>query len=116
MRFKLPTFTLTVRDLTAEEYAANKRGVAEGRDYFAVVIRAKGERDALTLCVGSPVIRTAGHPWNEAAAARSAISFASAPWCADDATERDWMESHGEDLTNEAFCHRVLGTELREGC
>lgn len=127
MRFKLPSFSITVRDLTEQEHVSNTRGIAEGRDYFAIDIRAKcGDRcgdkshtrglHTITLCVGSPVIMTAGETWNEAAAARSAISFASAPWCADDDSEREWMESHGEDLTNESFSHRVLGAELREGC
>ena len=114
MRFKLPSFTLTVRDLTDEELTANKRGLAEGRDYYAVDILARGHKRTLTLCIGSPVILTQGSEWNEAEAARSAISFATAPWCADDPTERAWMEDYGEELTNEAYCHRTLGKELRQ--
>jgi len=115
MKFKLPTFTLTVRDLTSEEYA---RQTDRQRDYFAVDIKKLAGRGkaghSITLCVGGPVIMTQGHTWNEAAAARSAISFANAPYCADDPNERTWMEMHGEDLNNEAFCHRILGKELRQ--
>lgn len=110
MKFKLPSFTLTCRDLTDEELRANRSGIAEGRDYIAVVIRHKPSRSQITLCVGSPILRS----FDEAEAARSAISFASAPWCADDPKEREWMESYGEDLSNEAFCHRTLGKELRQ--
>jgi hypothetical protein len=107
-RFRLPGFTLTARELTDAERAANRD---PGRDYIAIDISAKGD-GAITLCVGSPVCGE----WDENRAARAAISFANAPWCADDPGERAWMEAHGEELTNQAYCHRVLGAELREGC
>lgn len=32
----------------------------------------------------------------------------------DNDTEREWMEAYGEELTNEAYCHRTLGKEMRE--
>lgn len=113
MRFNLPSFVLIARDLTSEEWA---RQTDRRRDYYAIEIRRKREKTGITLCVGSPVIMTEGSEWNETAAARSAISFANAPWCADDDTEREWMEAHGEDLSNEAFCHRTLGAEMRKEC
>lgn len=116
MRFNLPSFTLTVRDLTDEEWS---RQIDRSRDYYAVEINARcgrGKRAAITLVIGSGAIRVVGSVWNETAAARSAISFASAPHSADDDTERAWMEAHGEDLSNEASCHRTLGTEMRRGC
>src|SRR5262245_56627298 len=97
-RFKLPSFTLTVRYVTADENSANARGIAEGRDYYAVDITERNLGDKLTLYVGSSVIMTKGSVWNEAAAARSAISFASAPWCADNEQEERWMDMHGEEL------------------
>ena len=109
MRFNLPSFVLVTRDLTSDEWA---RQSDRSRDYIAVTIRAKRERESITLLVGSPVCGE----WSDVLAARSAISFASAPWCADDPTEKAWIEAHGEDLSNEAFCHRTLGKELREGC
>jgi len=112
-RFILPGFILGCRDLTDEESQANRAGIAEKRDYIAVDIRHKKTGDQITLCVGSPIIMMQGESWGEAAAARSAISFASAPWCADDPKEKAWMRSYGEDLTNDAFCHGELGKEMR---
>lgn len=73
---------------------------------MAVVIRAKGG-DALTCVVGSPMIGS----WDEDRATRSAISFASEISCWDSQEERTWVETHGEQLFNEACCHAVLGLE-----
>jgi hypothetical protein len=117
MRFKLPSFTLTTREPTAEELRVQSD--RHQREYIAVEIAKRNGRgrkaDAITLVVGLPIIRIAGDETPEdLAAARSAISFASAPWCADDPHEKEWMETHGEDLSNEAFCHRTLGKELRQ--
>lgn len=112
--YRLPSFTITARELTAEEWQSNRSGVTEGRDYIAIVIRAKSEGwPQLTLCVGSPIIMTQGHVWDEDAAARSALSFASEPSCWDKPEDKAWVDCHGETLTNEAFCHRTLGKEMR---
>lgn len=102
-------YTIYACEPTADESRNDLR-----RDYITCVIFKAGETRGLVLPIGSPIIHTQDHPWNEAAAARSAISFASAPWCADDANEKQWMEDNGDDLNNAAYNHRVLGSELRE--
>lgn len=112
MRFKLPNFTLTTRELTDEERRINTGGICEGRKYIAVEIRHTRSNKQIVLCVGSGV---GAWIFDDAKAARSAISFAGAPWCADDPKEKEWMESYGEDLANDAFCHRILGKEMRDG-
>lgn len=112
--FRLPSFRINVRDLTDEETASNRNGIAEGRDYYAIDIFDK-DGASLTLCVGGPIVMTQGKSWNETTAARSALSFASEASCFDDEQEIAWVEANGEDLINEAFNHRVLGTEMRAG-
>ena len=116
MRFKLPSFTLTTREPTSEEWRVQSD---KQRSYVTVEIAKRNGRghkaDTITLVIGLPIVRLHGDETPEdLAAARSAISFASAPWCADDPHEKEWMETHGEDLTNEACYHRALGKELRE--
>lgn len=110
--FKLPNFRINVRDLTDEENTANRSGIAEGRDYFAVDFFDK-DGASITCCVGSPIVMMQGESWNETTAARSAVSFACEPSCFDDEQERAWSEQNGEDLLNEAYCHRILGSEMR---
>lgn len=111
-RYRTPSFAITVRELTSSELSANanhRRDLFDSRrEYLAVDIRAKGD-GVLTCLVGSPVVGE----WNPERAARSAVSFASERSCWDLPSEREWVEAHGEELSNEAFCHRVLGAEMR---
>lgn len=104
--FRLPSFTISVRELTADERAANRD---MSRDYMAVMIRHKSN-DLIVAVVGSPQMGS----WNEDKAARSAISFASEESCWNDPKENLWVRLYGEDLTMEAFNHGVLGKELRQ--
>ncbi len=108
MKFKLPSFTLTVRDLTSDEWA---RESDRSRDYYRVTIRS-ADGPELGMSVGSPVYGK----WSETLAARSALSFASEPNCWDDPAECEWVRMYGEELTNEAIGHRVLGKEMRNDC
>ncbi len=103
-RFRLPSFSIAVSECTPTERA----GVEMSRDCLSVRINAKA--GAIVIVVGSPIIGD----WQEVDAVRAAISFASTPSCHDDAADREWSESNGELLSNEAFCHRLLGKELRE--
>lgn len=111
--YRLPSFTLTARELTLKERQDNQPGIAEGRDYIAIEIRAKSEGwpAKLVVCVGSPICGD----WSEDKAARSALSFASEPSCWDEPKDRAWVDCHAETLISEASCHGVLGKNLREG-
>lgn len=111
-RYRLPSFVLTAREPTDDERTAS--GECGKRDVITIEIRRKGEKTSLVVPVGSPVIMVQGKIWNEDSAARSALSFASAPSCWDDQTDREWSRENGERLTNEAFCHRILGKEMRQ--
>ena len=109
-RYRLPSFTITVRECTPTERAT----VEPSRDALTVEIKAKAPGGGgIVWCnaIGSPVCGS----WDEARCARTAISFASNSCDLDDADpDRLWVESFGETLTNEAFNHVVLGKELRQ--
>ena len=111
--YRLPSFTISVRECTVgeltAEHARDDRW-AQSRDYVAVEIRAKADSLKLTCVVGSPACGS----WDEDRAARAALSFAAEPSCWDVADDESWSRTHGETLTNEAFCHGVLGKELRQ--
>ena len=108
-RYRLPSFTITVRECTPAERAT----IEQSRDAVTVVIKPRGGRPWVNA-VGSPIYGD----WCEDRAARAAISFASCDYLGTLGTDEDpdtvWAKEYGETLTNEAYCHRVLGKELRQ--
>ncbi len=105
MRFKLPSFTI------ATAPAAPALGLESNREWIAVTIRHRPSGAEISFPVGSPVYGD----FDEVKAARSAISFASTWYCHEGAEEQEFARLYGEALTNEAFCHRTLGVEMRRG-
>ena len=87
--FRLDGFTLYACEPTAEESRNDLQ-----RDHITIVIFAKGEDKGLVVPVGSPIIMTRGKSWDECAAARSALSFASEPSCWDDTDEQEWSRDN----------------------
>jgi hypothetical protein len=105
--FRLDGFTMYACEPTEAEWRSDTQ-----RNYITIVIFARGEDKGLVVPVGSPIIMMRGESWDEIKAARTALSFAADPqW--DDEDERAWVDDHGDALTSAAYCHRVLGTELR---
>lgn len=108
-RFRLDGFTLYACEPTEDEWRLDTQ-----RNYITIVIFVRGEDKGLVVPVGSPIIMMRGESWDECAAARCALSFASEPSCWDDPDEQEWSRDNGESLTMAAYCHRELGKELRE--
>lgn len=105
-RYRLPGFTIGVRYPTPEE----RRQVDSSRDCLVAELRSVDTRRSLVCVMGSPMVGS----WDEDSAARCALSFAAEPGCWDDPADNAWSREHGEDLTDAAFCHKVLGKELRQ--
>lgn len=102
-RFQLASFTILVSECTAED----RKGCDPARDAMVVEIRHKQSKQSLRMVVQSGICGT----FSEEKAARTGISFATCSTDWDNPKDMHWVREFGEDLGNEACCHRVLGKE-----